>query len=141
MLSGYARTGNIANLAGPANPGASIGLTTVNGSSTSAMRSDAAQALSQSIVPVWTGLHTFTGGINSTGVAVNLNTGSNFNTNINTGTSTGTVSIGGNAINPSPQNSRYHYDWSRCRYRCSYRRIILCGTNTEPGLGLRCFNY
>jgi len=42
-----------------ANPTATIGLTAVNGSLTTAMRSDAAPALSQAIVPTWTGLHTF----------------------------------------------------------------------------------
>lgn len=45
--------------AGPANPTASIGLTTVNGSASTFMRSDAAPALSQSIAPTWTGNHTF----------------------------------------------------------------------------------
>lgn len=43
---------------GFANPSATLGLTAVNGSATTAMRSDAAQALSQSIVPTWTGVHT-----------------------------------------------------------------------------------
>jgi len=43
-----------------ANPTASIGLSAVNGSATTAMRSDAAPALSQSIVPTWTGVHTHT---------------------------------------------------------------------------------
>lgn len=42
-----------------ANPTASIGLTAVNGTATTAMRSDAAPALSQTIVPTWTGIHTF----------------------------------------------------------------------------------
>lgn len=42
-----------------ANPSASIGLTANNGSATTAMRSDATPALSQAIVPTWTGLHTF----------------------------------------------------------------------------------
>lgn len=42
-----------------ANPTASIGLSAVNGSASTAMRSDAAPALSQSITPTWTGLHTF----------------------------------------------------------------------------------
>lgn len=46
--------------AGFANPTATIGLTAVNGSATTAMRSDAAPALSQSISPTWTGTHTFT---------------------------------------------------------------------------------
>lgn len=42
-----------------ANPTAQVGLTTVNGSATTAMRSDAAPALDQGIVPTWTGQHTF----------------------------------------------------------------------------------
>ncbi|MFH1619389.1 MAG: hypothetical protein ABIG11_05740, partial [bacterium] len=42
-----------------ANPTASVGLSAVNGSATTAMRSDAAPALSQAIVPTWTGAHTF----------------------------------------------------------------------------------
>jgi hypothetical protein len=43
-----------------ANPTASVGLSAVNGSATTYMRSDAAPALSQSIAPTWTGLHTWT---------------------------------------------------------------------------------
>jgi hypothetical protein len=42
-----------------ANPTATIGLTAVNGSATTLMRSDAAPALSQAISPTWTGNHTF----------------------------------------------------------------------------------
>lgn len=42
-----------------ANPTASLGLAAVNGSATTWMRSDGAPALSQAIVPTWTGLHTF----------------------------------------------------------------------------------
>lgn len=42
-----------------ANPTATIGLTAVNGVATSAIRSDGAPALSQAIVPTWTGVHTF----------------------------------------------------------------------------------
>jgi hypothetical protein len=50
-----------------ANPTASVGLTAVNGSASTAMRSDAAPALSQAIIPTWTGLHTFTAGsVNTT---------------------------------------------------------------------------
>lgn len=45
-----------------ANPTATIGLTAVNGVSTSAIRSDGAPALSQAIVPTWTGQHTFSVG-------------------------------------------------------------------------------
>lgn len=42
-----------------ANPTGTIGLTTVNGSAVTGIRSDGAPALSQSIVPTWTGVHTF----------------------------------------------------------------------------------
>jgi len=50
-----------------ANPTASLGLTAVNGSANTFMRSDGAPALSQSITPTWTGLHIFSGaGISST---------------------------------------------------------------------------
>jgi hypothetical protein len=45
------------SFSGFANPSASIGLSAVNGSATTAMRSDAAPALSQTIAPTWTGLH------------------------------------------------------------------------------------
>jgi hypothetical protein len=52
------------SFAGFANPTATIGLTAVNGSAATAMRSDAVPALSQAITPTWTGLHTFnTGGV------------------------------------------------------------------------------
>jgi hypothetical protein len=44
-----------------ANPTASVGLTAVNGSASSYIRSDGAPALSQSISPTWTGSHFFTG--------------------------------------------------------------------------------
>lgn len=44
---------------GFANPTGTIGLTPVNGVLTTAPRSDSAPALSQAIVPTWTGLHTF----------------------------------------------------------------------------------
>jgi len=40
-----------------ANPTASVGLTAVNGSAVTAMRSDASPALDQSITPTWTGIH------------------------------------------------------------------------------------
>lgn len=55
-------TGTIAltsQLAAAANPSASVGLSAVNGSATTFLRSDGAPALSQSIVPTWTGQHTF----------------------------------------------------------------------------------
>lgn len=56
------------SFSGFANPSASIGLTAVNGSATTAMRSDGAPALSQSITPTWTGLHTFNN--NGTGILI-----------------------------------------------------------------------
>ena len=42
-----------------ANPTATAGLSAVNGSATTFLRSDGAPAISQAIVPTWTGLHTF----------------------------------------------------------------------------------
>lgn len=45
-----------------ANPTAATALTAVNGAATTFMRSDASPALSQAIIPTWTGLHTFSGG-------------------------------------------------------------------------------
>ncbi|MDQ7778188.1 MAG: hypothetical protein RDV41_00570, partial [Planctomycetota bacterium] len=47
------------SFSGFADPTATIGLSAVNGSATTAMRSDAAPALSQAIIPTWTGTHTF----------------------------------------------------------------------------------
>lgn len=44
---------------GFANPTAEVGLAAVNGVATTAMRSDGAPALSQAIIPTWTGMHTF----------------------------------------------------------------------------------
>ena len=42
-----------------ANPSAHVGLTAVNGTATTAMRSDGAPAIDQGITPTWTGAHTF----------------------------------------------------------------------------------
>jgi len=42
-----------------ANPSSQIGLTTANGTATTAMRSDAAPALDQGIAPTWTAEHTY----------------------------------------------------------------------------------
>lgn len=44
---------------GLANPSALVGLSVINGSASTAMRSDGAPALSQAISPTWTGNHTF----------------------------------------------------------------------------------
>lgn len=48
------------NLGIVANPTGTIGLSAVNGSANTALRSDGAPALSQAIAPTWTALHTFT---------------------------------------------------------------------------------
>lgn len=45
---------------GAANPSGSLGLSAVNGSATTWMRSDGAPALSQAIAPTWSASHTFT---------------------------------------------------------------------------------
>ncbi|MCF8405466.1 MAG: hypothetical protein K9H58_16090, partial [Bacteroidales bacterium] len=86
-----------------ANPSVSAGLTAINGTATTAMRSDAAPAINQAIVPTWTGEHrwdemgTFSKGITAYGADLFFNFSYLNNTNINTGTSTGTVTIGGTA--------------------------------------------
>lgn len=63
------------SFSGFANPTATLGLAVVNGSATTAMRSDGAPALSQSIVPTWTGLHTFNASTTSIVTAGNIGIG------------------------------------------------------------------
>src|SRR5947209_1188250 len=77
-----------------ANPTASIGLTAVNGSAATFMRSDGAPALSQSIAPTWTGVHTFTQPTTTTaGLVVKQITSSSSTSHLaEFQTSTGTVS-------------------------------------------------
>ncbi len=59
-----------------ANPSVSVGLSATNGTATTAMRSDGAPALSQSITPLWTAAHSFQSSVNilspasATGLAV-----------------------------------------------------------------------
>jgi len=48
-----------------ANPTSLVGLTAVNGSASTVMRSDSAPALSQAITPTWTGVHNFNLGFNA----------------------------------------------------------------------------
>jgi hypothetical protein len=75
-LATVAHTGAYSDLSGApsipaaANPTASVGLATVNGSAATFMRSDGAPALSQAIAPTWTGQHTYTPG---SGIAVTIN--------------------------------------------------------------------
>lgn len=89
-----------------ANPTASVGLSIVNGSASTFMRSDGAPALSVAIAPTWSGVHTFTQGIignggitlNSSGAgSEGIITGSN-NATENfqvTNNSTGTAAVAG----------------------------------------------
>lgn len=46
-----------------ANPTASVGLSAVNGTASTYMRSDAAPPLDQAITPTWTGAHVFAAGV------------------------------------------------------------------------------
>lgn len=57
MTSGGVVSVNALHSGAFANPSATAGLSAVNGSATTAMRSDAAPPLSQAIVPTWTGQH------------------------------------------------------------------------------------
>lgn len=52
------------------NPTAVVGLTAVNGSASTCIRTDGAPALSQSIAPTWTGVHIFTP---ASGVGITIN--------------------------------------------------------------------
>jgi hypothetical protein len=75
----------------PANPSASAGLTAVNGSAPTFMRSDGAPAISQAISPTWTGAHTFSTPSNfGTPSAINLANG----TNLPVGTGIGGLGAG-----------------------------------------------
>jgi len=73
--------------AGPGNPSATVGLTAVNGSASTFMRSDAAPALSQAIAPNWTGNHTYTPS-SGPGITANGQPGA-FSLVVNASTSTG----------------------------------------------------
>lgn len=65
-------SGSGGGVTGLATPTAKVGLTAVAGSLLTAMRSDGAPALDQSIVPTWTGLHTFNAGLTVGGGAFTL---------------------------------------------------------------------
>lgn len=81
-VSGQRKVSVAGGFTGFANPSASVGLTAVNGVATTAMRSDAAPALSQAITPTWTGKHVWSGvGIN---VGTELRVGSTSDPTITT---------------------------------------------------------
>lgn len=65
MVASGAISGSNLSASGGANPSASVGLSAVNGSAITFMRSDGAPALSQTIAPTWTGQHIFTAGIDA----------------------------------------------------------------------------
>ena len=53
-----------------ANPTGTVGLSVVNGSATTFLRSDGAPPLSQAIAPTWTGVHTFSGSGNGNAIVL-----------------------------------------------------------------------
>lgn len=71
VLAGDGTCQTIASGATGANPTASVGLSAVNGVANTFLRSDGAPALSQAIVPTWSGQHTFTSGGVDTHIAFN----------------------------------------------------------------------
>lgn len=85
-----------------ADPAAQVGLTAVNGVAATYMRSDAAPALSEAIVPTWTSKHTFDGGVQiPTGAAAGLVAKSNATGDVSWG-SLGKADVGlGNVDNTS----------------------------------------
>lgn len=85
----------VPNYPAGASPSAEVGETAVVGVATTFMRSDAAPALNLGITPTWTGLHTFSAGIDSGPI------------NATNGTFTGTMSVATNfgCNGASPQAS------------------------------------
>lgn len=83
-----------------ANPTASVGLSTVNGSATTWMRSDGAPALSQSIAPTWTGVHIHNPAARSSGVAPYHRIITPADTGITANTEGIGIAFGGTSANP-----------------------------------------
>lgn len=67
--------GTAVSTATGANPSASVGLSAVNGSASTFMRSDGAPALSQAISPTWSGSHTFSNAVTVNGGGSSLKGG------------------------------------------------------------------
>lgn len=80
-LATVATTGAYSDLSGTptiptgANPSGTAGLSAVNGSASTFMRSDGAPAISQSITPTWSGAHVFQSSISMTGTSGTLTVG------------------------------------------------------------------
>ena len=91
-----------AGSAGSANPSATIGLTAVDGNASTWMTSDSAPALSQAIVPTWTGAHKFSANVTLNGTLTDGTGSVGTSTYVLSSTATGVkwVAAGGSA-NPS----------------------------------------
>jgi hypothetical protein len=98
-----------------ANPSASVGLTAINGSASTYMRSDAAPAISQSITPTWTGVHTFNGASTVIGGLLDLS-----------GASAGSVKF------PSTQVSRANVNTLDDYEEGSFTATVATGLTTQP---------
>ena len=95
-----------------ANPSASLGLTAVNGSATTFMTSDSAPALSQAIVPTWTGAHIWS-------AAATFNSTATFNSVL---TSTSTAGFSGAVTFTSTTNPTIN-DGASTQYAVGFREI------------------
>lgn len=119
--------GDLPNLA--ANPATQIGLTAVNGSATTYMRSDAAPALNQGITPVWTGIHTFANNPTIKGTVPNINFQSGANANL------GFVNFGDGAANVPSFISALVSDQLRFTVGLSADATFTIGNAGQIGLG------
>lgn len=90
----------VSGLAVAANPAGSIGLAAANGTAATWVRSDATHALSQAIVPTWTGVHTFgPAAASPSRILTSSNSGSGIDDQIGrAGTSANTIGAGANSV-------------------------------------------
>jgi hypothetical protein len=104
-MAAFIQTSNVL-----ANPTAAVGLTAVNGSASTGMRSDGAPYLSQAITPTWTGAHTFSNNVTMNGAtntiagtALNVNTTlTSFNDPVTFGAAA-TATFDGDIVTPIPK--------------------------------------
>ena len=121
--------------AGGANPSASVGLTPVNGSAATFMRSDAAPQLSQTIAPTWTNTHTFNTATVSISAAGQINTSVTFSAGSRaTGMLSGDVSCARSASTGAmyfgSNGVQYWY------YDGSYMNLGVSGIKTPGPIGI-----
>lgn len=119
-----------------ANPTATIGLIAINGSASSAIRSDGASALSQAIAPVWTGFHTFNA---STTAVLALGQGTYFNNGV-TAAANNDVLIGTDFQNNFIANSKTGLTLADVRIKSNGTSnvnlmILRGGAGNEPTVG------